>query len=537
MNTNQPAQNKALAPAVTIFHNACIHTMNSAAPMATVLAVKGQEIAYIGNCLQDAISLAPGAKRFDLEGKTVIPGLIESHVHFLGEGQRLGEVDMFMKPKQEILRLVAEQAQKSEPGQWITGRGWNNEIWQDKNWPDKNELDAVAPQNPVALTRMDGHSMWVNSQALRAADITANTPPPQGGEIVRRPNGEPQGILVDTPIFKVWAQLPAPTDAQALAAYQRAEKEFFACGITSLVNAHQTLQQHDLLIHAYEREMLKIRVYELLGTHTGNDIAFIQQGRKPFTGRFDERLSIRAIKLIGDGSLGSRSAWMLEEYADRVGHRGNGRYSDEEMYITLKRARENGFQPCVHAIGDASVRQAVRIMGDVLREAPLSDHRFRIEHFQTATPEDIAMALRLGIITSMQTIHEASDRSMVTSRLSPPALARSYCWRSILDGNGIIPNGSDAPMEKVNPFLGIHAAISRLDSAHNMTRLEAIQSFTIWGAYAQFSENRKGSLELGKLADFAVLDRDILSCSTDDIPQTQVLLTAMGGEIVHEHST
>lgn len=534
---NHPVDNVSENRAEVLFHNARILTMNPALPRATVLAVKGQEIAYAGDSLQEAAAcLAPGARRVDLDGKTVIPGLIESHMHFLGEGQRLSEVDMFMKPKEEILRLVADEAQKSEPGQWITGRGWNNEIWPDKSWPGKRELDAAAPHNPVALTRMDGHSMWVNSLALQAAHITADTPNPQGGEIFRLPDGEPQGILVDTPIFKIWARLPAPTDAQALAAYHRAEKELFVCGITSLVNAHQTLQQHNVLARAYEAGELKIRVYELFGAQTGQDTAFLEQEHKPFTGRFGERLTAGGVKLIGDGSLGSRSAWMLEDYADRPGHRGNGRYSDEEMHAVIKRAGDTGLQACVHAIGDASVRQAVRVIGRVLDEKLLPDHRFRIEHFQTAASEDIATALRLGVIASMQTIHEPSDRNMVSSRLSPTALARSYPWREVLDGGGIIANGSDAPMEKVNPFLGMHAAISRPDPARNMTRLEALLSYTVWGAYAEFSEKRKGSLEPGKLADFAVLDRNVLTCPAAEIPKTRVLLTVTGGEIVHTQS-
>lgn len=518
----------------TIFYNAVIHTMNPALPKATVLAVRGREIAYVGEDMDDARAcLSPGAKTFDLDGKTVVPGLIESHMHFLGEGQRLSEVDMFMKPKEEILRLIAEEAGRRAPGEWITGRGWNNETWRDKRWPGKEELDAVSPHNPVGLTRMDGHSMWINSLALKIAGITADTPDPQGGEIFRLPSGEPQGILVDTPILKVWAQLPTPTEEQARQFYRQAEKELFGHGITSLVNASQTLRQHDVLARAFEAGDLKIRVYEMLAAHAGQDIEFLAQGRTPFQGHFRERLSLRAVKLIGDGSLGSRSAWMLADYADRPGHRGNGRYSDAEMFATIKRARQNGFQACVHAIGDAGVQQAVAVMGDVLRQNPLPDHRFRIEHFQTAMPEDRAEALRLGIITSMQTIHEMSDRNMVSVRLSPTALARSYTWREIIDCGGILPNGSDAPMEKVNPFLGMHAAVSRQEPCKNMTRLEALRSFTIWGAFAQFTEKRNGSLERGKLADFAVLDKDILTCPTEELATTQVLMTVVDGETVY----
>lgn len=534
MNIRSSAARSGETPRSAVFRNALVRTMDKTLSTASVLAVKGQNIVYVGDDAAEAARLAPAAKELDLDGKTVVPGLIEGHMHFLGEGQRLSEVDMFLKPKEEILRLLAEEVQKRVSGEWITGRGWNNETWPDRQWPAKEELDAVAPRNPVALTRADGHSMWVNSRALEAAGITADTPDPQGGEIFRNPAGEPQGILVDTPIVKIWAQLPAPTEDQIRFAYREAEKELFAYGVTSLVNASQTLRNHTILRQAYEADELKIRVYEMLAAHSGQDLEYLAQGGKPYSGHFDERLSLRAVKLIGDGSLGSRSAWMLQDYADRQGHKGNGRYSDAELYDVVRRSRENGFQACVHAIGDACVRQTIDVMEKVLRDLPSPDHRFRIEHFQIVAPEDLARTLRLGIIPSMQTIHEVSDKNMTATRLAPEAVANSYNWRGVIDGGGVFPNGSDAPMEKVNPFLGMHAAVTRNESTRRMTRVEALQSYTTWAAFAEFAENRKGSLEVGKLADFAVLDRDVASCPSDDILNTRVLLTVAGGEIVYE---
>ncbi len=518
-----------------IFYNAVIHTMDRAFSTASTLAVRGQNLVYAGNSPDEAASrLSPGAKRFDLGGKTVVPGLIEGHMHFLLEGQRLQEANLGHQPKEAILRIVAEEAAGREPGEWVLGRGWNNEDWTDKGWPCKQELDAVAPRNPVALTRVDGHAMWVNSPALQAAGIGADTPDPSGGEIVRAENGDPQGILIDTPIFKVWAKLPVPSEAQVRHAYSLAERELFACGVTSLDNASQTLRQHEMLANAFAAGELKIRVYEMLAGHTGQDVEYLRGGGTAFMGRFGERLSVRAIKIIGDGSLGSRSAWLLHDYADRPGHTGNGRYTDEELATIMRRARDNGFQVCSHAIGSASAHQTVNVMERVLTERVVPDHRFRIEHFQIVTREDLRRALNLGIIPSMQTIHEPADRDMAKARLSPQDLELAYNWRGVIDAGGAFINGSDAPMESVNPFRGMHAACARPEPERRLIRLEALASYTSWAAFAEFGETRKGSLEPGKLADFAVLDRDPLNCPVEELRDTKVLLTVVGGEIVHE---
>ncbi len=532
-------------PEGAIFYNAAIHTMDPAHPHAAVLAVQGQNIVYAGSDLKDAqAALPPGAKRIDLEGKTVIPGLIEGHMHFLIEGQRLFELDFTGKSKEEILRMVADETRRRNPGEWIIGRGWNHENWRDNRWPDKKELDAVTPRNPAMLTRADAHSVWVNSVALRAAGIDRDTPAMRGGEIFKNLDGEPQGILVDTPIFRVRSVIPPLSDGQMRQAYLDAQKELFGYGITSLDNASQTVRNHEMLKSLYESGELKIRVYEMLAAHTGDDLDYFAAGGKAFSGLYGERLSMRAIKVVGDGSLGSESAWLLRDYANRPGHKGDGRYTDEGLYAIVRRARDNGFQACVHAIGDAMVRQAINVMERVLREQPLADHRYRIEHFQIVAPEDLERALKLGIVPAMQTIHAVSDRVMAKLRLDGATLDNAYAWRRLLDKGGIFTNGSDAPMESVDPFLGMHAAVTRTDAAGNppggwlpeqkLSRYEALQSYTAWAAYAEFGEARKGSLTPGKLADFAVLDRDILTCPDEEIKNTRVLLTVVGGEIVHD---
>jgi predicted amidohydrolase YtcJ len=529
-----------------IFSNAVIHTLDPARPGASVLAARGRNIVYTGTSEQEAARLLPDARVLDLGGAAVIPGIIEGHMHFLTEGIQLSEMNIFRKPKAEILRLVAVEAAQRAPGAWITGRGWNNELWQDTRWPEKEELDKAAPHNPVLLTRADAHSVWVNSETLRAAGIDADTPNPAGGEIIRRANGEASGILVDTAIFKARGAAPAPTPEQALEAYRKAERELFRYGITSLADAWQSAANHRLLKKAFASGVLQIRVHGMLASRDEPDAAYFRNKAAPVRGLFGERLFLDAFKIVLDGSLGSRSAWLLHDYADRPGHRGNGRYTDGEVYELVRLAREKGFQACIHAIGDAAVRQAVRAVARVLSERPLPDHRYRIEHFQIVDPTDLREALALGIIPTMQTIHAVSDRRMALVRLGVESLKNAYNWRNVLDAGAVFANGSDAPMEPPNPFHGMHAAVTRTDLQGNpaggwrpeqrLSREEALKSFTLWSAYALFSEQRKGSLTPGKLADFAVLDRDIMRCPEGDLKDTRVLMTVLGGELVHDNT-
>lgn len=528
-----------------LYTNGNIYTLDPARPHARVVAVRDGVIVYVGDDSGDAVRAAgSGARSVDLGDETVIPGLIESHMHFLHEGQMLSEMDIYWKSKEEILRLVARETARRSPGEWIIGRGWNHETWAERVWPSRDDLDRVAPANPVALSRADHHSMWVNSEALRLAGIGADTPSPHGGEILRTASGEPSGILVDTGMFAVWNALPALDDAETRRLYLLAQEEMLAFGITSLVNASQTVRNHDILDAACADGALKIRVYDMLATHADQDQAWLAAGRGPEFGKYGGRLSARAVKIVLDGSLGSRSAWMMREYADRPGHRGNERFSDEELFAIVLRARENGFQPCLHAIGDAAVHQAVRVLGDVLRARPLADHRFRIEHFQTVDPADLRQAVALGIVPAMQAIHLASDWKMARVRLRPEVLSTAYTWRDVLDAGGIIAGGSDAPMDLVNPYYGIYASVTRRDlngepnggwvPEQRMTREEALKSYTLWAAYAEFAETRRGSIEAGKLADLTVLDRDIMRCPEDDIKDTRALMTVVGGEVVFE---
>ncbi|MDR1124725.1 MAG: amidohydrolase [Deltaproteobacteria bacterium] len=529
----------------TVFINGNIHTVDAVFSKASALAVRGQELVYVGGSAAAAkAAVSPAAKIVDLGGKTVIPGLIESHVHFLGEGQRLAEIDIYWKPKAEILRKVAEEAAKLGPGEWIVSRGWNQEAWDDNNWPGKEDLDAVAPRNPVALMRVDYHSVWVNTPALEAAGVGRGAPDPQGGEILRNPDGEARGILLDTAMDPLWAAVPPLGQARAMELYRLAQREFIACGITSIGNASQNLRDHAVLRKTYEEGSMKLRVYEIMLMHEQAEKDFIKAGHRPFMGEYGERLSMNCIKVIGDGALGSRSAWLRNDYADRPGHKGTPCFTDAELYDFTRLARDHGYQASIHGIGDAAVGQILDAYAKVLAEFPLADHRYRIEHFQMVTPEDLKRAARLRIAPVMQAIHCTSDRKMALLRLTPGDIAKSYLWRDVIDAGLYIAGSSDAPVEPVSPFYGMHSSVTRSNAGFEpaggwnrqwaMTREEALRSYTGWAARAEFGDRRKGSLEAGKLADFAVLDRDIMTCPKNEIISTRVLRTVIGGETVFE---
>lgn len=524
-----------------LFYNGIIHTMDETLPFAPVLAVRGGRIAYVGSSRPEAAALlAPGAEQVDLRGRTVVPGLIDSHQHFILQGRRLTEMDIHLKPKAEILRQVAMKAKEAGPGEWILGRGWNHDLWPGRQWPRKEDLDAVAPANPVALTRLDGHSMWVNSEALRIGGLDNGSPDFAGGEILRDPDGELRGILIDTALFKVRAAIPPLDRERKREACLRAQAEMFSHGITSVGDAWQEREDYEFLKGLHASGKLRIRIYGMLSSRVEGRCIEEVDGH-PVAGLFEDRLSLRAFKVVLDGSLGSRSAWLTADYADRAGHRGNNRYSDEHLVAVLRSAASKGFQLCIHAIGDAAVLQAIRALEAVRGDNPGQWLRHRIEHFQMAGSEAVDRAMALGVIAAMQAIHAVADKPMAETRLTPAQLAISYPWRAVLDRGGIIANGSDSPMDGVNPFHGFHAAVTRTafsccpedDSRVRMTREEALKSYTVWAAAAEQAGGRKGSLTPGKAADFAVLDRDIMTCPEDEVRDTRVLMTVVAGETVY----
>lgn len=529
----------------TIYVNGNIYTVDSNFSTASIIATKGQDILYVGSNLPDAEQFKSASTQVvDLGGKTVVPGLIEGHMHFLGLGELSLQINGFLKSKEEILDMVKAEAAKLKPGEWIIGRGWNHEVWTDKEWPTKEDLDAVAPNNPVVLTRVDGHSIWVNSLTLTTAGVTKNTPDPQGGEFLKNKDGELLGVITDSAMPTVRGKIPPYSAERTYEAYTLAQKQLFSYGITSLMDAGISNNNLKILKKAYDNKDVKIRAYEMLSTNPAEDVAYIKEGNTPEKGLYGNRLSVNAVKVFSDGSLGSRSALMLEDYSDRDNHKGNGRYTDEELYTIVKRAHDAGFQVGTHAIGDGAVHQILDVYERIMKESPSPDPRYRIEHFQIVTPEDLARATKLGVVPAMQTTHATSDMNMAETRIGSVRIKGAYAWRTIIDLGNKIVNGSDAPVELVNPYHGLYAAVARMDQLGNpkegwypelaMTREEALKSFTIWSAYGQFEEKSKGSLEVGKLADFVVLDRDIMTCNLADIREAQAVMTVLGGEVVYQ---
>jgi predicted amidohydrolase YtcJ len=514
--------------------------MDPARPRATVWAAKGQRLVYVGDDPAEAKAhLGRSFETIDLKGLRVVPGLIDSHAHVLHEGLRLGQLDLRDLNYQETLKAVEEAVHKLPPGAWLHGRGWDQNIWPGLTWPDKKDLDRVSPKNPVVLDRVDKHSVWVNSRALDLAGPRVNGPDPEGGEIIRAPDGSPQGVLIGQAMFFAYAAAP-PLDGRDLAqTLALAERELLSLGLTTAVD----VATGEAELKAFERGLgrgdLKIRVRAYLHPRFYGSWA----GLARVDGLCDGRLAVDGLKIFSDGSLGSRSAWLLDDYADRPGHRGSPGLDDETLDRALTLARDKSLQVAIHVIGDAAVAQAVAAITRVLGPGR-SDRRWRLEHFQVVADEDRERVLAMGLIPSIQSVGLMTDLLMAEDRLGPERLKRAYAWRDIVDRGGYLINGSDCPVESPNPFWGIYAAVTRQNflgqpaagfgPEHRLTRYEALASYTVWAAKAAFQEGRLGALVPGAYADFVALDRDIFDCPAEEIPKTQVVQTVVGGETVYE---
>lgn len=519
-----------------------IHTLEPGPAPASVLAVKGQELVYVGSDPAEARArLSPRAEVLDLEGRTIIPGLIDGHSHIFHEGLKLGQLDLTGLARDEIPALLGKAAGRTPPGTWLVGQGWSQEHWPDHSWPDRTELDRQTPEHPVILYRVDKHSIWVNGRALDLAGLTPSTSAPAGGELLKNSRGELRGILVGSAMWLVVDKMPPPDDKALHQAMLLAQAEMLSQGLTSLMEAGLTLAELAILRKAYQNDELQIRIRGLLWAQGRQDEAYLASGGSLARGLYGERLDIAGVKIYADGTLGSRSAWLKQDYFDHPGHRGQPNYSLQQLTALMERARDHNLGVAMHAIGDAAIHQAVQAMSGVLGRRPF-DHRWRIEHFLVVDDHDLEQVVKLGLVPSLQTVGLMSDLNMAQSRLDPATLKRSYSWRTILDRRGLVVNGSDAPVDSVNPFAGLYAAVTRCDlngfpqggwrPEQKLSREEALKSYTTWAAWSEFNEHRKGSLKAGKLADFLVLDRDFMACPEEEIKDIKVLRTFIGGRQV-----
>lgn len=538
----------AAAPAETadsLYINGNIYTVDEDFSTVSVMAVKDDRILYVGDRAGAEAYVGADTKITDLGGKTVLPGLIEGHMHINNLGENQLKIDAYWKSKEAILDLVRQEAEKAEPGAWIQGSGWLDTLWSTPGFPTKEELDAVAPNNPVILIRSDNHMCWVNSKALELAGITKDTPDPQGGKILKTDSGEVLGCLSDTAINLVRDLVPSYTVEEQQQALLLAQDHLFSYGFTSAVNAGTTVQCLENLKTLYESGQMKLRTYPMImiGADLTTAEADYLRNNAPTGELYDNRMMVRGVKIVGDGSLGSRSAAMLEAYSDDPTAYGELRLTDEQMYEAIKLAYDNGYQTGVHAIGDGANHQVLDAYERVMKENPREDARLRIEHFQILTPDDIDRAMSLDVLPTMQFTHATSDSNMAEDRIGSERIKTAYAWRTVLDKGSIIVGGSDAPVEKVNPFHGLYAGVTRMTrdgkpeggwyAEQKVSREEALRAFTIWAAYGQFEEDLKGSLEPGKLADFIVIDRDYMTCPASDIKDIQVLATYVGNELVY----
>jgi predicted amidohydrolase YtcJ len=531
------------APADLIVTNARIYTVDPSRPFVEAMVVANGRVVFTGPVRAAMTYRGSSTRVLDAEGQTIIPGMIDAHVHLLGLGTALRTVDLVGTTSyDQIVQRVAARAKEVPAGTWITGRGWDQNDWGDTRFPSHDALSRAVPNHPVYLTRIDGHAALVNAAAMKAAGLTAAAQDPSGGRIVRGTDNEPSGVLVDRAMGLVGRAIPAASKEETRAATLAAIRETNKWGLTGVHDAGVGRDVIDVFEELAKEGQYSLRNYVMVA----NDDAAIDHylARGPQSGLYDNRLWIKAIKITADGALGSRGAALIEPYSDEPANRGLITIPEGRVKSVAVKALGKGFQVNVHAIGDRANRVVLDEMEAALREVPVADHRFRIEHAQIVNSEDIPRFAKLGVIPSMQASHQTSDMYWAGNRIGPVRLLGAYAWRSLLNSGVIIPNGSDFPVERVNPLISFHAAVARQDAndypaggwfpEQRMTRDEALKSMTIWPAYASFMEKEVGSLEPGKLADFVILDQDIMRVPNEMILRTRVLATYLGGKPVYE---
>lgn len=528
-----------------LYVNGNMYTVDDRAPRAEAFAVREGRFVEVGSTAR-ITSHFKADTTVDLQGKSVYPGFIDSHAHVEGLGAALLNLNLNGKSIAEIEAAVAGAAQVKRPGQWIRGRGWDQNLWPGKAFPTHIQLDAVSPNRPVYLTRVDGHAAWVNSVVLLMAGITRATRDPQGGRILRDSRGNPTGVFVDNAMALLGSFLPEPSDEDREEAIQLAVAECLRKGIT---------QVHDMgagldVIRAYKKLISQgrfpFRVYVALeGTDSLAVDSYLRSG--PEVDQANGKLTVRAIKLYADGALGSRGAALVEPYSDDPGNRGLTLTSGEELELAAERSLEKGFQLCVHAIGDRANTIVLSAYERAFnaKQVKGTDKRFRVEHAQILDQRDIHRFSSDGVIPSMQPVHCTSDMPWAPDRLGPARVKGAYAWKSLINAGSIIPGGSDAPVEDPNPLGGFFAAVTRQrpdgtpsggwNAPERMSREEALKCFTIWGSFAAFQEKEKGSIEDGKWADFVVLDEDIMTVEVRKIPDVVVAMTVVGGNIAYKN--
>jgi predicted amidohydrolase YtcJ len=553
--------------AETIFINGNIYTVNDKQPFAQAIAVKGDRIIFVGANADAEQFRGHKTRIVDLAGKTVTPGFTDSHCHIFGIGEREMTLNLEgTNTREGFLAKVKERVVQTERNKWLTGRGWIETFWKPPQFPTRADLDKIAPDNPVFLTRADGHAAVVNSAALKLANIDDSTPDPFGGQILKT-NGDPNGMLLDNAMDLVAKNIPKPTEAETEQAFLKGIDREIKLGWCEIQNAGSELSDQEIIRRAYAARKVKLRMINAVYGPGEAANALLKNGAT--LNAFDHRFTQRTIKVIFDGALGSRGAALLAPYSDKADTSGFLTQKPEELRPMFEEALRRGIQVETHAIGDRANRlildlyeQAFEAVPPDKRPAPgggassgepgvaerrpprADDVRWRVEHAQILTERDLPRFAKLGVIASMQPSHAISDLFFAPSRLGMERLAGAYAWNSLIKSGAIICGGSDAPVERGEPMIEFYAAVTRKSikgesgvgwhPEQAVSREQALRMFTSNAAYAAFEENDKGSIEVGKLADFTVLSADIMKIPGPEILKTRCEMTVIGGEIVYD---
>jgi predicted amidohydrolase YtcJ len=544
----------APAPADLVLRNGNLVTMDATRPHATAVAMTGARISWVGDESGIESWIGPGTEVLDLDGRLAVPGLIEGHAHFMNLGRSLIGVRLLdTRSWDEIVARVEQAAREAPPGSWIVGRGWHQSKWDTevepsvRGFPVHDALSAVSPDNPVLLDHASGHAILANARAMEAAGIGPDTPSPEGGEILRLPDGRPSGVFVENAeelfddAYDAWLEeMPLEQrQARTRQIMELADQEAIRHGITTFQDAGASPEDIDSYRAAVSGGLVHVRLWVMLSEEyaTPETLDAVR-----VVNDLDHRLTVRAIKAYSDGALGSRGAWLLEPYEDEPGSTGHNTVPMERIREVADLALAHGFQLCTHAIGDRANREVLDVYEEAFAANPTAavDARFRVEHAQILHPEDVERFAPLGVIAAMQGIHSISDGPWTPDRIGTERTrVRAFPFRDLLDDGVVVMNGTDAPVESVDPIASYYGSVTGrtvegdvFNPQHLMTRKEGLNSYTRAAAYGAHAEADRGTLEPGKLADVTVLSRDILTVPEQEIPGTHAVYTIIGGKVV-----
>lgn len=518
-----------------IVTNAKVYTVNDSFTVAESFAVQDGKFLAVGSVSEISLKYSSG-RIIDCGGMAVYPGFNDAHCHFYGYGMDLMQyADLTGSESPEIIYQKLQEHHKRAGGEWILGRGWDQNLWPEKDFPDNKRLNELFADVPVYLIRIDGHAAWCNEAALKLAGIT-NATKVNGGEVLLK-NGQPTGVLIDNAMELVFKQIPEPGNELKKTALTEAQNNCFAVGLTSVTDCGLPKATILMMDSLQKMGALKMHINVMMDPSRENFDYFLKKG--PY---ITDRLQVRSIKLYADGALGSRGAYLLQDYSDDPGNRGILMNQESYFDTICQKAYDAGFQVATHCIGDGANRFILNIYSKYLKGK--NDLRWRIEHAQIIAPEDFALFGNYSVIPSVQATHATSDMLWADERLGKERIEWAYAYRQLMEQNGWIPNGTDFPIEAISPMKTFYAAVFRKNTdgipvegfqmKNALTREQALRSITIWAAKAGFEEQKKGSIEPGKSADFVLLNTDLMNCREDEIRSAKVVKTVLGGEVVYQ---